>query len=438
LRSPFFGMAAVTCLLLGMDVAVPTPARAVWYVLPNAPVADGRHDDIFFLDPNLGWVVNGDGQIWHTTDGGNAWQLQLQKPGTYFRSVGFVNPLKGWAGNLEGPPLFYVTTDGGTTWNPQDNIPNPRPPGICGIWVVNSSVIYACGRYDGPARVVKTTNGGATWTSTDLSLLATSLIDVYFTDANHGLVVGGLGSDFNNRRAVVLGTSNGGATWQTRHLTNRSGEWCWKINFPTSQVGYVSIERFSGQAFFLKTTNGGQTWQDKFFLNSYEEQGIGFATPDAGWIGGWTGPAYQTTDGGNSWISAGFGSDVNRFRMLSTTVGYAVGETVYKYSGETAGLALDPAASAAGLVLSAGYPNPFQGTTTIGYAVTHDAEVKLTIQNALGRRVMTLADGRAAAGRHSLTWDGRDASGTPVGSGVYWIRLESGGRAESQPLVLAR
>ncbi|HWN82943.1 MAG TPA: FlgD immunoglobulin-like domain containing protein, partial [Candidatus Udaeobacter sp.] len=255
-------------------------------------------------------------------------------------------------------------------------------------------------------------------------------------DANNGLAVGGLGSTFSNRRALILGTTNGGATWQTRFLTSRSGEWCWKIHFPTTSVGYVSIETFTGQAFFLKTTDGGLTWQDKFFQNSYEEQGIGFATADLGWIGGWSGPAYQTTDGGNTWTSAFFGSDVNRFRMLSSTLGYAVGETVYKYQGTTA-VALDPS-PAMSFRLAESYPNPFQGTTTIGYVVTGDAEVRLTIHNALGRRVMTLADGHASPGSHALTWDGRDAAGKPVGSGVYWVRLESGGVAESKSLVVAR
>jgi photosystem II stability/assembly factor-like uncharacterized protein len=434
-------MAAVTSLLLSitLELAVATPARAAggWYVLPNAPVANGRHDDIFFIDANRGWVVNGDGEIYRTTDGGSSWVQQLVIPSTYFRAAGFVNAQKGWVGNLEGTPLFYVTTNGGTTWTPQDNVPNPRPPGICGISVVNQSVVYACGRYDGPARVVKTINGGTTWTSTDLSQLANTLIDIYFVDANRGLAVGGIGSTFSNRRAVVLGTTNGGTTWQTRHTTNRSGEWCWKINFPTPLVGYVSIERFAGQAFFLKTTDGGLTWQDKFFQNEYEEQGIGFATPDLGWIGGWTGSAYETTNGGNTWAPAGFGTQVNRFRMLSSTLGYAVGETVYKYSGATAAITLDPSTAAAGFRLGDGYPNPFQGTTTIGYVVTKDAEVKLTIHNALGRRVVTLADGHATAGSHALSWDGRDAAGNPVGSGVYWVRLESGGTAESKPLVVA-
>jgi len=124
--------------------------------------------------------------------------------------------------------------------------------------------------------------------------------------------------------------------------------------------------------------------------------------------------------------------------MLSTALGYAVGETVYKYSLDTAGLPSVAAAAPSGARLDASYPNPFQGTATIAYGVERDQVVRITIHNALGRRVATLADGRAETGRHALTWDGRDATGAPVGSGVYWVRLESGGVTASEPLVVAR
>src|SRR6187431_3084902 len=110
------------------------PAGAGWDALPNAPFAKGRHDDVFFVDQDLGWVVNGYGEIFRTTDGGDSWEPQLLEPSIYFRAVGFANPMKGWAGNLNGSPLLYSTTNGGATWTPMDNIPAPRPTGICGIW----------------------------------------------------------------------------------------------------------------------------------------------------------------------------------------------------------------------------------------------------------------------------------------------------------------
>jgi len=67
------------------------PARAGWVPLPNAPIAPTayeRHDDVFFVTPDSGWVVNGAGQIHRTTDGGQSWILQTTVP-NYLRSVGF-------------------------------------------------------------------------------------------------------------------------------------------------------------------------------------------------------------------------------------------------------------------------------------------------------------------------------------------------------------
>jgi len=408
-------------------IPAPSAAGSGWTVLPNAPVA-GRHDDVFFVNPDLGWVVNGNGQIHRTTDGGENWELQLQEV-FYFRSVGFVDTQKGWVGNLNGNPLLYVTTNSGAVWTPVQNIPPPQPTGICGIWVVNASVVYACGRYDGPPRVIKTTNSGTTWTSSDLSPLATTLIDCCFFDENNGLVVGGIGTTFGNRRAVVLGTTNGGKTWETRHTSTRTGEWCWKISFPTSSIGYVSIENFGGASYFLKTTDGGQTWQDLFFRNGYEEQGIGFATPTLGWIGGYGGPTYESTDGGASWALPGFGQQVqqvNRFRFLSQNLGYAVGETVYKYSVDVSGVSADASPESPELVLVQNHPNPFHGSTAIAYTLARDSEVKATIYDPQGRKIITLLEGRRAAGGHELIWNARDGAGNPVSAGVYFYRLETG------------
>ena len=99
-------------------------------------------------------------------------------------------------------------------------------------------------------------------------------------------------------------------------------------------TGYVSIEKFSGgSTYYLKTTDGGVTWSDQLFQNfQYDIQGIGFLTQSKGWLGGWGGNTYETTDGGASWHLAGFGYIVNRFRFLNQYLAYAVGQTVYKYS----------------------------------------------------------------------------------------------------------
>jgi photosystem II stability/assembly factor-like uncharacterized protein len=436
-------------VLLLLGNALPAVAGSGWVPLPNAPT--GSHfEDAFFVDPLVGWVVDGAGRIHRTTNGGDSWQLQVDEP-AYLRSVGFADAQRGWAGNLNGTPLLFATTNGGAAWTSVLNIPEPRPTGICGIWVVNASVVYGCGRYDATtARVIKTTNGGATWTSMDLAPLASSLIDCYFFDENRGFVVGGIGEPARDgdaalgtqtggdtRRAVILGTTDGGATWTTRHTTNRLGEWCWKISFPTPSVGYVSIERFSGSTYFLKTTDGGLTWAEHLFRDNYIVQGIGFVTPLLGWTGGPTGPTYESTDAGASWHLAGFGVHLNRFRFLGPGIGYAVGQGAYKYTSST-GVAVAVPELPPHIALAQNHPNPFQGTTSIGFTLASVADVKLSIIDAHGRVVRTLLDARRPPGTHELSWSSEDGGGDRVSAGVYWYRLEAGPNIEVKKLLVLK
>ncbi|MDH4156077.1 MAG: T9SS type A sorting domain-containing protein [candidate division Zixibacteria bacterium] len=70
-------------------------------------------------------------------------------------------------------------------------------------------------------------------------------------------------------------------------------------------------------------------------------------------------------------------------------------------------------------------PNPFNPSTRITFDIPHKTSLTLTVFNVLGRRVLTLADGVFEAGSHAATWNGTDAGGSAVASGVYFYRLET-------------
>jgi len=79
--------------------------------------------------------------------------------------------------------------------------------------------------------------------------------------------------------------------------------------------------------------------------------------------------------------------------------------------------------------LANNYPNPFNSTTTIDFSIPDRGQavpVTLTIYNAAGQRVISLVAGELQAGQYRATWDGTDASGRVVASGVYHYRLSAG------------
>jgi len=92
-------------------------------------------------------------------------------------------------------------------------------------------------------------------------------------------------------------------------------------------------------------------------------------------------------------------------------------------------------------VLEQNYPNPFNAGTSIAFTVDAaglSVPTRLEIFNVLGQRVTTLVDGDLAPGRHTRTWDGNDAKGNPVASGVYFYRLTSAGHTDTKKMVLLK
>lgn len=90
------------------------------------------------------------------------------------------------------------------------------------------------------------------------------------------------------------------------------------------------------------------------------------------------------------------------------------------------------------LMLHQNMPNPCSVGTQIRFDLPAATSIQLAVFNANGRRVRTLAAGRMPAGRHSISWDGRDEGARVVGSGVYFYTLEAQGRQLSRQLLMIR
>ncbi len=433
--------------LASVTAVTPSFAQTLeWRELSASPFV-GRHNDVYFVDTETGWIVNGDGEIYRTDDGGASWTRQLRQTDSHFRSVGFLNPLRGFAGNVGvgefgATDMFplYETRDGGMIWTPVPAWNGRTPTGLCGMHVVNDSVVVTVGRVRGPAFFARTTDGGVTWRSKDMAGYAAGLIDVYFTSPDTGFAVGLTNVDHDVSSAVILYTNDGGQTWERRFRSSRIGEWAWKISFPTQDVGYVSLQRNSEMPiFFLKTSDGGVTWDEKLFSSSYYfVQGIGFIDENRGWIGGnSSSPVFRTIDGGDTWQAETLRPRLNRFRFLGDSLGYAVGRRVHKLADWTAVSVEEPDLSTE-ISLSQNYPNPFSDRTAIRYSLPGPGPVRIEVFDVLGRKIAVLLDGVSVDTEGLIDWDGRTSSGSRVAPGTYLYRLTSARATRSQVLHFAR
>ena len=90
------------------------------------------------------------------------------------------------------------------------------------------------------------------------------------------------------------------------------------------------------------------------------------------------------------------------------------------------------------ITLRPNHPNPFNPSTTLKFSLGRDSQVRLTVHDLMGRTVRTLVDGDRPAGEHAVLWDGRDERGETVGTGVYFVRVETRDGVDSQKISLIK
>ncbi len=84
------------------------------------------------------------------------------------------------------------------------------------------------------------------------------------------------------------------------------------------------------------------------------------------------------------------------------------------------------------------YPNPFNPSSTIEFNLPEENVVSLNIFNIKGQKVRTLIDEQKPAGKHTTVWNGKNSSGQPVSSGVYFYVLKAGTYGKTEKMILLK
>ena len=213
------------------------------------PVTNCSLNDIAFIDRN-GWAVGDNGTILRTQNGGQDWEVQASNSDASLFSVFFWDTQSGVVVGERGTVL--LTEDGRSSW---------QAPSLDWTQIIPESLMA---------------NG----------ILAINLYDVFFTNGEHGWIVGDSGA--------VLFTGDGGKSFSVLRI----GSYCplYSVFFHTDEEGWGTGAGGS----LLVTCDGGKTWQEQTLPTKANLFKITMSD-DMGAIVGDVGTVFQTKDGGKNW-----------------------------------------------------------------------------------------------------------------------------------------
>jgi len=84
------------------------------------------------------------------------------------------------------------------------------------------------------------------------------------------------------------------------------------------------------------------------------------------------------------------------------------------------------------------YPNPFNPNTNIRYSLKDAGKVRIDIYNMKGQMINSLTAEHDSPGFYQIAWDGCDANGKPVSSGIYMYKMISGNYLSAKKMILAK
>jgi photosystem II stability/assembly factor-like uncharacterized protein len=376
--------------------------------------------DVYFNDPNTGWVVGITNTILNTTDGGDNWVDQNPAPSVNYYSVYFTDALTGHAvgATVGGSGRIRHTTDGGTNWDP---ISASNAYSLWSVFFINDSIGWiAGGREPGfnidPIRTIHyTVDGGYNWSNQFYQYDSLPLHDIHFMDSNTGCAVG--------EHGTIFWTTDGGSNWIQK--TSGTVRHLWGVHLLDANTAWaVGI-----QGTVLYTTNGGDTWTAERADTMYGFGKVYFTDANNGWISGGdndNGIVLHTTDGGGTWSTqyTGAATSLMSVHFTDADTGWAVGNlgTIMHTTTGSTGIIEDKnfVEVPAELTLAQNKPNPFSQTTEIRFSIPKREHVTLKVYNIIGQDVATLVDNKLEVGEYRVNFNARN-----LPNGIYLYRLNT-------------
>ncbi len=424
------------CLIAGTAASADSQTW-VHFGLPgktvNSIAVDPSNSDILFAGAEEGlYRTTNSGASWDTLEPGlmrgiKAVSIDPHDPQVVYAVHGI--------GDLDDG--VYRSTDGGVSWNPIYGL-------ACGtsFWTCTSSLYAGALDDSGGGGVHLSTDGGATWDTinqglTNLDVLSLGFIRC-FDDSVDVDLAGTRGGIF--RRSVPPGTS-----------------WVWvgpAVNAHIVDFGggeqlpgvYAAWGNGSWSDGVYKSTDMGETWIVKYYYIYTYTVTVNPLNDLCVFAGALGGGVFRSTDAGESWNEMNQGLTDLDVKELA----FSRADTTWLYAGtEGSGIfrcgvgvgteeTTHGQLPVTGLRLEPNCPNPFHRWTVIRYQLPASGHVNVRVFDVAGTKVRSLVDANVAAGHHECEWNGLDAEGRKVPSGVYFYSLNSNGRSVTRKMVVVR
>lgn len=305
---------------------------------PAVPFTDAGLHSVQFIDKDEGWAVGDDGAIWHSMNGGKAWERQKSGTRASLRSVHFQTPYTGWAvGRLDTPTggpsigVMLKTSDGGLKW---EEVGSNVLPGLHFVKFIDEKNGFVCG--DGsdsfPSGMFSTSDGGRIWKAVSGPRVPGWRAADFNASGLHGILAGAWGklgtltvSGFKESEldplsgrtvhgvklgktsfavgdgGLVMWSSDGGVKWGFVNL-GLSPATLANCDFKCVAVhnSHVWIAGRPGTV-VLHSADEGKTWDVQKTNLGCPVNAMHFLDENTGWLVGELGAISATTDGGKTW-----------------------------------------------------------------------------------------------------------------------------------------
>lgn len=431
-----------------------------------------------------------DGGLYRSNDSGNTWTKLYDQPTNQFYAIE-IDP-------SDPSHLYGGTQDNGTLRTPSGAVDDwERIFGGDGFTVIvdhtDSDVIYCEYQY---GNLYKSTDGGS-WFSrvmdgintsdrmnwhtpvvmdpTDPEVLYYGSHRIYqsndgadsWTAISDDLTDGNQGANFGTVTTIALAPSSpaqifagtdDGNVWAFRPF---SGQWVEITgSLPMRWVTDIAVHPDDPQTIYVtfsglrwnepishvyRTEDGGVTWQDA--SGDLPEAPVHSILidpehPSTLYIGSDVG-VYWSTDAGQSWQVLGMSLprvpvlDLDFHPATRMIAAGTHGRSIFIATAPDIATQVGDTPAVTALTLTAA-PNPFNPQTMLVFTLADAGDTVLDILDVRGRRVARPVHGWLTAGEHQVRWNGKDAAGRGMASGVYLAHLSTGGASTVTKLVLAR